>query len=52
MVDVRAIEDEEEGVEDVGGVVGELPSDCGLAEQIVGTFEEILGETVLARRLF
>jgi len=38
--------------QDVVGVVGDLPSDCGLAERIVETFEEILEETVLARRLY
>jgi hypothetical protein len=37
---------------DVGDVIGDLPSDCSLSEEIVKTFEAILGETVFARRVF
>ena len=38
--------------QDVREVVGDLPGESSLAEEIVATFETILGETVFAKRVF
>ena len=39
-------------LQDVQEVLGDLPSGCSLAEEIVRTFEQILDETVFAKRVF
>ena len=38
--------------QDVREVVGDLPGESSLAEEIVATFETILGETIFAKRVF
>ena len=39
-------------LKDVREVVGDLPGESSLAEEIVATFETILGETIFAKRVF
>ena len=38
--------------QDVREVVGDLPGESSLAEEIVATFETILGETIFSKRVF
>ena len=39
-------------LQDVREAVGDLPGESSLAEEIVATFETILGETIFAKRVF